>query len=646
MFEHVITSLAILKVNWDKGQDYIENFVPFVAECLRTAAQDEVSLPELQDAISDKFGFKIPEGALKTILIRAARRHGYVQRTKGIYRRNEQALASLDYPRMRAVAARQHNALIAKLVQFCEARYEISWSQEEAEVALLTYIEHRSMPILLAAVEGEAIPTPPRRTRNGDYLVNAFIAHLCKADPEGFDFLETVVKGSMLADVLFYPELSRVEQHFGRVELYFDTPFLLRALGLEGPSVQAPCRELMRLLYELDGEIRCFEHTVEEIEGVLHSAAYALQDPERLRHTYYPTLEYFISSNYRASDVELAIARLRQSLRSLRVQVKPKPPYKDWLGVDEDKLESILQEEVRYFSEKTLRHDLDSLTAIHRLRGGQSPYNIESCSAIFVTTNLDLARAGVRFFREEYGKGPMLVPHCVLDHVLTTIVWLKKPTSVPDLPRKKIIADCYAALNPPDPLWRRYLEEAQRLQEKGDISEEDYDLLRFSSQAKRLLMDSTLGETAAFVEGTVQEILEKAHATVRAEAEAALEAEKKKRLEAERRVAEAERQFEAQLDRFRSIGARGGYWIGRVAFGVGVVVLAIGIYCTLSKPFLGRLEEWKGFIALASSVAVAIASGWSLVYGTTLKSLVRRLEIDASRRIEQTLTRIAIPRNM
>ena len=52
MSEHVITSLAILKANWDKGLDYIENFVPFVAECLRTAPQDEVSLPELQAAIT------------------------------------------------------------------------------------------------------------------------------------------------------------------------------------------------------------------------------------------------------------------------------------------------------------------------------------------------------------------------------------------------------------------------------------------------------------------------------------------------------------------------------------------------------------------------------------------------------------------
>jgi len=34
MRKQVTASLAILKVNLDHGRDYIENFVPFVVECL------------------------------------------------------------------------------------------------------------------------------------------------------------------------------------------------------------------------------------------------------------------------------------------------------------------------------------------------------------------------------------------------------------------------------------------------------------------------------------------------------------------------------------------------------------------------------------------------------------------------------------
>ena len=49
MKHSVVLSLAFLKVSWDiYGRDYLENFIPFVAECLRFASSDVVAIPELQ----------------------------------------------------------------------------------------------------------------------------------------------------------------------------------------------------------------------------------------------------------------------------------------------------------------------------------------------------------------------------------------------------------------------------------------------------------------------------------------------------------------------------------------------------------------------------------------------------------------------
>src|SRR5262245_58917666 len=84
MLERAITSLAILKVNWDKGHSYVDNFVPFVAECLRTASYNVVSLPELQTAVANSFGLIIPLSTLKVILDRVFRA-GYVKYENRIY---------------------------------------------------------------------------------------------------------------------------------------------------------------------------------------------------------------------------------------------------------------------------------------------------------------------------------------------------------------------------------------------------------------------------------------------------------------------------------------------------------------------------------------------------------------------------------
>ncbi len=585
--------------------------------------------------MTDCFGLRIPQGALKTILKRA-HRQGYVSQIERIYRRNANALAPLDLAKVRQDVLRRHEGLIRKLIEFCKTRHQITWSEEEAEAALLFYLQELSRPILAAAVEGEPIPAPKRFVRHVDFLVNAFIMDLYKGDPEGFEFLETIVKGTMLANVLLFPDLGGITQRLRRVEVYFDTPFLLRALGLVSKSMQAPCRELMDLLYDLDAELICFDHTIDEIRGILDVAARASQDRKRLRYVSGETIEYLINTGSSASDIELINVRLEKSLRRLRVRVKPKPSQTAPLGLNETRLEAILQEEVGYRRKDTLYHDLDSLTAIHRLRRGAIQRKIESCNSIFVTTNASLARASIRFFTEEYGDVHGSVPHCILDHQLTTVAWLKKPLAAPDLPRKRIIADCYAAMNPSDNLWKLYLDEIGRLQQQGDISEEDYHLLRFSMEARNALMETTLGDPDTFTEGTVEEVLAKARTVARADLEAALQAERGKSLEAERRI-------EAQLDRFRTFGVRGGYWMARVVQGAGIALLALAVYLTLPGPFPSVPEKLKELIAPALLFALALLTIANLAFGKTLRSLVRHLETSISRFIEQTLIRIFPP---
>jgi hypothetical protein len=65
-----LTSLAILKVNWDtSGHDYADNFLPFVLEAIYALPHPEISVAAVQRTIRDDFGLIIPQGALNTLLI-------------------------------------------------------------------------------------------------------------------------------------------------------------------------------------------------------------------------------------------------------------------------------------------------------------------------------------------------------------------------------------------------------------------------------------------------------------------------------------------------------------------------------------------------------------------------------------------------
>jgi hypothetical protein len=598
-----IASLAILKVNSDEGHDYIDGFVPFAVECLRLAHQPEVSLEELDSCLRAEFGFNVPLPALKTVLHRAAR-DGFATVQGGIYVRTRATEAAGAFPAKRAEALRRYPGLVERLVNYAAERYELTWSREEAEAALYAHIQDQAVPILSAVVEGAPIvvanTTPTREAR---FVVSAFILELAEFEPEHFGYLEVFAKGAMLASVLFFPNLGETGRRFERLDGYFDTPILLRAIGAHGPVAERAAQQLISLAYELGVRPLCFRSTFDETLGVLNGAANALRrygshalDPSQ-------TIEYLLEEGLEASDVDFLIARLSKVLHSLRIQVVDRPAPDTTLTVDEARLEEVIQGEVHYRRPEALKHDLDAATAIHRLRGGELHRGFEYARAIFVTTNVPLAR-GVRYFFDELygGQG---VPLCFLDHHFGTLLWLKKPTAAPELPRDLLIASCYAALNPPDALWHRYITEIERLRQRGDLTEDDYHLLRFDVGSKSSLLTLTGGSQDAFLEGTVPEILKRARANARREAEERVEAEALRAEKAETAQRETARTVEAAREdrraQYRIVGNRFGAMARWTILGVGFLIA--GVLTALS--YIG-LAGWP---VLVVALIAGLASG-------------------------------------
>ncbi len=503
----LIPSLAILKVNWDSsGQDPIDNFVPFVTECIRVSNNEEVSLKNIKETITSKFGFNIPEGVLKTILNRAEK-SGYVRKDKGVLIRNQEKLSTLGFENLTNDITRKHNALLHKIKDFCKKKYT-DWDLEKIEKALHIYLQTHSIPVLETVVKrntGPDIGIFEENDKPSNFLISQFILDLCENDPTGFEYLETVIKGSVLVNVLyepFFPVIGDYQRTLKKTRIYFDTSFLLKALGFTGEHFDIPCLELIDLVYELNGLPSCFEHTIDEIRGILDFAIVVAKRPE-LGINAGDAIEH-LTTNHSPSTILMYKNDLLTKLQKIKIKSKPTPEHTIPLGIDEIELDNILQETIRYKREETRKKDLYSLSGIHRLRYGRQYSNIEESKAIFVTTNNKLVIASNRFFKERLNYGD--IPHCIMDYHLMTILWLKKPLRAPDLPRKVLIANCYAALKPSDGLWARYLSEIKNLKDDGGITEQDYQLLRYSIGIQKIVMEVTKGDISAFSEGSIFEI--------------------------------------------------------------------------------------------------------------------------------------------
>ncbi len=637
MEEQVLISLAILKANLEDGKTYIDNFIPFLLEAVWSQSNEIITLIELETIFRESFGLVLPQGVLKTVLRRASRL-GHVTAFEKTYRRNEDKKPKHDFSKARDMTLRQYEALVDHFVKFYTSFMNYSPQREIAERAFLQYIANHSSDILANNLRSMSTEHTTEDAIDS-YILCKFIIHLEQSYPSDFQFLETIVKGSMLADAMYLTNIDHISTGYKDLEVYFDTKILLRALGFEGDAVKAPYRELINMVYWQGGTPACFEHTVDEIYRVLDGAAHTLASSTGLKSSHGGVYEYFLTSDYKSSDVHLMMSKLPRILSSIRIKVKPSPPFKEVHSINESNLQDKLKQLIRYRKDEALYHDVDSIASIFRLRKGQFPRHLESSNAVFATTNYSLVEACIQFLKDEYGSASAFVPVCISDSALTTITWLKNQTSAPDLPRKRIIADCYAALNPSSELWNKYLEQIYKLRNDNDISTEDYFLLRLSTEARVLFMDITLGDEDAFLDGTVQEVLERARASIRAGTEAALKEEEKLRSKAEVEVEQEKQKRKADQqvlnEKIESlskyVGSITTRWIPRV------VAIAAAVGFVQSLP-----DEIRELYNIPSSTIFPIIFGFvsllSILFQSNIFSLGRYVELKVAGLIKNKLT--------
>lgn len=633
MLEEHITSLAMIKVNYDKGRNYIDNFVPFVAEVIKKSPHAEVAMAELQPKLYEEFGLFIPQGALNTILKRAEKQ-GYIQKKDKIFVKNDPVLNSLDLSQDKNKALRIIELLVSEFQNYINTNYDTEWTKEDAEIALMRYIHNHSTAILSSSLSGEEPEIfVPESSEHSDFFVGDFISHLHKNNLETFEILEIIVKGNMLANFLYYPAVGKIEFNFSRLAVYFDTGFILRALGLTNPTDKTCCIELLGLLYDLNADMRCFEHTVDEIRRVLDFALSVIKEHQESKYLSLDVVVGYVDANYSISDIELIIARLEKSIQKLRIKVVTKPRMREKYSVDENRFKILLEKRVHYKRQHALFHDLDSITAMHRLRKGQFHENLESCRALFLTTNPKLIRTSREFFKGEFSERPITIPHCISDHVLTTLAWLKKPMQFPDLPRKKILADCFAALNPPDGLWRKYLDEVDRLRVNNNIDEDDYSILRYSRESRELLMKETRGDVGVFTGGTVQEVLRKSKESIRRDIQKKLEDESKRGdLEEKKNLYTSER--------IREIGDFVGKTFSKVLFYFTIIIQGYIAYFSFPKSTPPIIEGWQYYLVSLAFIISTLLTFINFVSGKSLRNLCRQIEVRISDCIERLILRM------
>ena len=350
-------------------------------------------------------------------------------------------------------------------------------------------------------------------------------------------------------------------------------------------------------------------------------------------------MEYFIETGRSASDVELMAARLSEKLRILGIRIEEKPAYEKRYQIDEAGFEAALSAEIHYNNPRARIRDVDSISAIARIRRGRESYYPETSIALFITNNSSLARVTRKFFQNDAPAGVCAI--CMTDYALGNLLWLKNPTKAPELPLKQLLAHAYAALQPPDHLWIKYLTETAKLQDQGSISPDEYYILRHSFAAKNALMDLTQGEESGFSEGTVQEVLLIAKEKLRADLVEEVGRERENRRIAESQFQEISENRALQISNLRQRATKYAKNLKNAALVIGILLIFVGICFTFPWAFPQPRKFLLKYLLTFILVLLFLLTIANLTWGVTLATLLERMEKRISNRIFIKLRRFA-----
>lgn len=631
-----LTSLAMLKVQTDRGHDYLDYLRPFVLQVLADHNRLAITDSTVRELVLGDFGLDIPERTIHLVLRRLSRVHP-IHREYGVYR-IEGDLPDPGIGAKKAQAERHINSIVSGLKQYAEAEGYEAMSKEAAGSAVIAFLSRFDVISLRAYLRGTAIPEPEVDVDSSVVLVSRYVVSLQESNPAAFDSLLVVVTGHMLANALLCPDLSDAPRSFNKITFFLDTPVVIRRLGLEGEPQQAAASMLVQLLRDLGGRVSMFVHSRDELEHVLRSAMERVDSGA----TRSAIVAHCRRRGITKSDLSLVVDQLDEKLAEAGIDVLDSPAYSEDSQIDELRFEEILDAEVSYWNPRARRHDVNSVRSIYAIRGRSRIRNLETAKAVLVTSNSAFSRAAYLFGAKYEQSGD--VSSVLTDFTLANIAWLKAPMAAPSIPRLELLAFAYAALEPPTGLMEKFLREVDRLEMSGAISPRDHQLLRSSQIARDELMRLTLGAEAAVTPGTVTSALDRITSEISSEERAKLDAEAlahsntARQLVSERqRLERVQRAVYLRCVKRAAVLARG---VSAVTMLLSLAGVAWGLGLRSEAPVIAWLlvagASVFGVLTLVSTAAIVVGfGGWTLqnaIRGWALGYCLRReasaLEID------------------
>lgn len=497
-----LINLALLEtLKAENINDEIDIFIPFIALIIKDIDGESFQLPDVKRLLTKRFEITPPDSALKIILIRAKKKNLFTQKN-GIYFKCPLEIDKLVFNanHKRNEIEDSISRILIEFARYAQEAHDKKLTLEEVEYFLYSFLtDHMSTFVGIIGGKKAKIET---KIKNPHFLTASFIRKLEEEHSPLSKDLMTIVKGMILSNYISYADKTTSKKTLENITLYLDSPIILGILGYSGRSKENALTEFMRLIQSLKIKIKIFDVTLDEVQRLFGIWGEGL---ERKQYTKFnsKTLEYLKSRNIDKARLETESALLENALEKLGIFVAYDFKIIPEFNCDVATLEDTL---IKKGFENDLRHDLTCVSRVFNLRANRKITTLNQSLDVFVTLNLGFERVANSYLLKELPKSS--IPVIISERLLSTILWLKNPKIFSNLPSKILLANAYSSIYADDKFWSTFLSRLDQLRKIGDVTEEDFIIVRWDKTLMDKVNETSLETGCDFDDDDVFEIIE------------------------------------------------------------------------------------------------------------------------------------------
>lgn len=485
-----LASYALILNSMDCNKSFIGQFVPFLLAVLKQKKDSQVKAFEIPALIKDQFGLQIPKLAMLSI-INCAKKQGLL--TKGVDQfiyPTEDALEQNHTLEVSQTIQQKQELIIQDFIDFVQTNHHLQLDKETANEQFSLFFQKNSLPFLLSShAPSQELISKQQSEESQLYYFYSYIIHL--DHNHNADFLKHITDiafGYILTSlILSEGEDESLTPQLQGMQIFLDTPIIIKLLGLEGKERQEAQEELVHMLQKERAVLLLLQHTYQEIMSILQDVANKINTASPDSLYLGKALRSCMYFGLSKADIEACIASFSDFLKKYEISLVDTTYTRlenQQYNIDHTKLTEIIKSiygsvaspEVVQSREHSIELDVKSIAEVSARRKGVRPTEFSKSISFLLTSNTGLIAATRKLILENDSSSKRFIPPCLTDSFVTTLLWSKAPAQIEQLNKKKMIADCYAALLPDQNTLKKFLLRVETLKEKRKITPRMYKL--------------------------------------------------------------------------------------------------------------------------------------------------------------------------